>query len=249
MAFCVSQEAGGDGRVADMNMDAEWRRLCGLYRERSDDELLDLWHKRDDFTETAQQAIQAVMKERGIEVEAPASAPVVERAVTETNETEVAAELNADEVVLRRFSDTMDLNRVIQLLKEEGISYRMHDHTDNESMVLGASRQLDLWLIVERRDEPQAHALLLEALGLEDTRDAESPFLGLEDFALLGYLERHEAAVVAQALGEAGVSYLWVDPKDDPEHVLGSEVGISVRGASMERAQQIAEARLAEARG
>ena len=51
-----------------MSNEQEWRRLQGLYAALSDGELLRLAADKDGLTEVAQQAIDAEMSNRGLEV-------------------------------------------------------------------------------------------------------------------------------------------------------------------------------------
>jgi hypothetical protein len=58
--------------------------------------------------------------------------------------------------------------------------------------------------------------------------------------------DRNEALVAAQALGEAGITYLWRDGRDDAAELPDEEtVAIEVRPADLERATQLVEAALA----
>ena len=232
-----------------MNKGTAARSLRELYRQKSDEELLAMWSGRSNFTDIARQALENILVERHLPIAAiTSSAPPQEETPKAANDLggqpESGGRLGKDEIVVQRFSDTVDLSRAISRLEDAGIEFRVHDHTDRESVALGNARQMELWLIVKLEDKDRVHPLVRDAMGLEDTSGAANPFTTVQDLTLLGYFPREDALVIARALAAAGLSYLWSDPKDDPEADAADDVGIEVRGASLERAQEIAESSL-----
>lgn len=66
----------------DLNPAAEWQRLTELYREKSDEELMELGEDFADLTDTAKQTLRDEMKRRGLAdpgTEKKKSSPVVVR--------------------------------------------------------------------------------------------------------------------------------------------------------------------------
>lgn len=221
----------------------ELARLTAVYRDQPDSALLNLWDGRTSLTEVAQQALADVIQERGLEVELPADVLPEEPPPADEDSDEIAA----SEALLRSFSDTIDLNRVIESFKRAGVAWRIHDASVGQTATLGGMKAIDLWLIVAKKDEPRARSLMFKALGIEDAATPAPSSDPLNDLGLFGLFERDEARTLADAFIDAGVSFCWFDPSDDPEASGMEHVMIYVHGSSFERARELADKVLPQA--
>ena len=93
-----------------MNNEQEWRRLQDLYAALSDGELLNLAAGKSELTEIAQQAIDAEMDKRGLEV------PVEETVEAVSTPDESDAPLDPSLVELITFQVPMDADTAMRLL-------------------------------------------------------------------------------------------------------------------------------------
>jgi hypothetical protein len=229
-----------------MSMDDDLKRLRSLYQENSDDVLLRMDERRSDLTDLAQQALAAVMNERGLV--AGASAPGAEDEETNAPEAGVAlgAPVEGQEAILWTFPDTVDLSRAIGLMRDEAVPYRLWDQSaQDESRGLAPRQNNAFSLVVPTRELQRAQKLLRDELNLPPAAEVEDPFAQIGGLMVVGIFERGDALVVAQALGEAGMSYVWNDPQDDPK-TDGEYVTIEVPGRHQDAAHALAERRLAE---
>jgi hypothetical protein len=226
-----------------MAFDRDSDKLSKIYAEKTNDELLHLYANREDLTEVAQEALTRVMKDRNLE--SPAAAP-------EPLHTDQPAgdELQPDEIGLWSFDDMFQAQRAIQLLDLEQLWHRIIDHT-RQTLAMGGRTYLNV--IVKEEDYPAACKLLREKMGLFPAPEVEAPdaVAGSLDDLIGIYLfdsetEMAEGLAVAQALGKAGVSFLWHDGRDSPEGLADAmTISIEVRQLNSERAAAVVEACLA----
>jgi hypothetical protein len=102
---------------------------------------------------------------------------------------------------------------------------------------------LELGLVVRRQDEKSARAVIEEKTALPPEGEEDDPFAEMEGFLQVGYFNRDDALIVAQTLGEAGISFLWNDDRDE-RNATTDDVSIEVKGAKLSHAQKLAGARL-----
>jgi hypothetical protein len=225
-----------------MSLDGQREKLGALYAEKSDGELLDLYERREGLTELAQQALTAVMRERGLGGrEASAGPAPAGEASGEAGDDAVGE----DEVLAYLFHDAFEAREAIRTLTEAGIAHRMLDwHAVNPGMEVSQTG-VDLGLVVQRQDAKRTFTVLKEQLGLfPEPEDAVSG--GGDVMAVLSMFERGDALVAARALGEAGMTYLWRDGRDHVGELPDEEtVAIEVRAADVERATGLVEDALA----
>jgi hypothetical protein len=244
VAVGLAAERAGDSLTL-MSLDGQLEKLSALYAEKSDGELLDLHEQRDGLTELAQQALAGVMRERGLGargVSAEQSSP------SEIGGGQAADALVENELLAYLFHDAFEAREAIRNMTEAAIPYRMLDwHTVNPEMEVSYTG-VDLGLVVQRKDASRTMVVLKEKLGLFPARE-ETPGSGFEDeagaaeaLAVLSMFDRNEALAAAQALGEAGITYLWRDGRDDTADLPHEEtVAIEVRLANLERATKLVE--------
>ena len=227
-----------------MAFDRASDNLIKLYNEKTNDELLHLHTNRDDLTEVAQNALARVMQDRNLE--APAAA------TPEPLHTDQPSgdQLQPDEVGLWSFDDMFQAQRAIQLLDLEQLWHRIIDHT-RQTLAMGGRTYLNV--IVKEADYDAARKLLHDGMGLFPVAEGDAPDAHaspLDDLVGI-YLfdsetEMTEGLAVAQALGKAGVSFLWHDGRDSPEGLADAmTISIEVRQPNAERAAAVVEACLA----
>ena len=231
-----------------MSLDGQLERLSALYAEKSDGELLDLHDRRDGLTELAQQALAGVMRERGLGERGVSSGqPSPSEVSGDTTEDALAA----NEALAYLFHDAFEAREAIRNLTEAGIPHRMLDWhaVDPERAV--SYTGVDLGLVVQRQNAPQTMVVLRDKLGLfpapeNAIADASGDASGnsfwdsygdgpvADALTPLSMFDRNEALVAAQALGEAGITYLWRDGRDDAAELPDEEtVAIEVRPADL----------------
>lgn len=196
--------------------DRELQNLIDVYNERSDQELLGLYENRDDLTDLAQGALAQVLKDRKISVTGvPVEEPVVMLS-PEDSSSEQGVTLEDDEAALTGLgNDPFSIREAIRLLEAAEIPHRaakFGEYHEGDGMRSRTVQQLGL--IVKRDDEARANALLQSKMNLfPDERFAAKGTK--EETMMLGEFKRAKALRVAQALGEAGISYVWSDGRDD----------------------------------
>jgi len=229
-----------------MAFDRDSDRLAKVYDEKTNDELLSLYSNSEDLTEVAQDALTRVMKDRGLE----APAANAERAVEPQPDQPSSDKLEPDEIGLASFDDMFQAQRAIQLLDLEQLWYRLIDHT-KQILAMGGRTYLNV--IVKEADYDAARKLLHDGMGLFPVAEGDAPDAHaspLDDLVGI-YLfdsetEMTEGLAVAQALGKAGVSFLWHDGRDSPEGLADAmTISIEVRQPNAERAAAVVEACLA----
>jgi hypothetical protein len=226
-----------------MSTDREWKRLCELYAEKSDEDLLDLHENRSELTDAAQQALAQVLKDRRL---SPQPLPVESDAAVNVRDISPAEEgelLDADEVCVYTFDDAFQVSQALQHLQNAGIEHRVVDWNEFTQKSPLYRSSVRLGIIVYRDQEQTARAILQDAMGLFPAPEGSDPFAELAGLMQVGIFERADALVVAQVLGEAGLSFVWNDDRDDPR-ATGEDVSIEVRGARLEDAQKLVEERL-----
>ena len=239
-------KTAADDSLSPMAFDRASDNLSRLYNEKTDDELLQLYTNRDDLTELAQNALTKVMQGRNLEAPAETLAPPT-GAHTEEPESD---ELQPDEIGLWSFDDMFQAQTAIQLLDLEQLGYRIIHHT-RQSLAMGGRTYLNL--VVKEEDYAAACKLLREKMGLFPAPEVEAPdsiaspldnLIGIYLFD--SETEMTEGLAVAQALGKAGVSFLWHDGRDSPEGLAEAmTISIEVRQPNAERAAAVVEACLA----
>jgi hypothetical protein len=227
-----------------MSLDGQLERLCALYDEKSDDELLGMYADRDDLTEVAQQALAETMRGRGLEG-GGGTAVEVDEPESDTQDVEVGR----DERAVWTFADAFEAREAIRVLNEAGIWQRVVDRTQSADALRGRV-QMELMLIVRSEDLDAAVRLLREKIGLfpkpEVGDGSGSPLSGMQAMVLLAMFDRHEGLVAAKALGKAGISYCWRDGADESQELPDDQtVAIEVRGEQMEVATGVVERALA----
>ena len=226
-----------------MSTDREWKRLCELYAEKSDEDLLDLHENRSELTDAAQQALAQVLKARRL---SPQPLPVESDAAVNVRDISPSEEgelLDADEVCVYTFDDAFQVSQALQHLQNAGIEHRVVDWNEFTQKSPLYRSSVRLGIIVYRDQEQTARAILQDAMGLFPAPEGSDPFAELAGLMQVGIFERADALVVAQVLGEAGLSFVWNDDRDDPR-ATGEDVSIEVRGARLEDAQKLVEERL-----
>ena len=227
-----------------MSTDREWKRLCELYAEKSDEDLLDLHENRGELTDAAQQALAQVLKDRRLSPQEPL--PAESNAAVNAPDSSPDEEgelLAADEVCVYTFDDAFQVSQALQHLQNAAIAHRVVDWNEFTQKSPLYRSTVRLGIIVYRDQEQTAKAVLQNAMGLFPAPEGSDPFAELAGLMQVGIFERADALVVAQVLGEAGLSYVWNDDRDDPRST-GEDVSIEVRGARLEDAQKLVEERL-----
>ena len=227
-----------------MAFDRASDNLIKLYNEKTNDELLQLHANRDDLTEVAQNALAHVMADRKLETPAETAAPLIDPEQPES------AELQPDEIGLWSFDDMFQAQSAIQLFDLDRLWYRIIHHT-HQNLAMGGRTYLNL--VVKEEDYAAACKLLREKMGLFPAPEVEAPdaiaspldnLVGIYLFD--SETELAEGLAVAQALGKAGVSFLWHDGRDSPEGLADAmTISIEVRQPNAERAAAVVESCLA----
>ena len=227
-----------------MSLDGQMETLSALYEEKSDGELLALFEQRDGLTETAQQALLGVMRQRKLDTHAAFGVQEPELSGSDEVEEDTVED---GEVLAYLFHDAFQAREAIRTLMEAGIEHRMLDwhvvHPERPPYQNG----LDLGLVVAQADLQSTLGVLKEQLGLFPGAEGEDAPEDGDSMAVLSMYERGEALVAARALGLAKMSYLWRDGSEHGSELPdGETVAIEVNSADVERATQVVEDALAK---
>jgi hypothetical protein len=226
-----------------MSLDGQLEKLGALYGEKSDGELLDLFDQRDGLTEMAQQALAGVMLARRLSTQPAFGVQERELAVASEDGDDT---VGSREVLAYLFHDAFQAREAIRTLTEAGIEHRMLDwhvvHPERPPHPMG----LDLGLVVARADVQRTNEILKEELGLFPEPEGDDAPEDGESMVVLSMYERADALVVARALGEAKMSYIWRDGSEQGSELPDEEtVAIEVNSADVERAGLVTEDALA----
>jgi hypothetical protein len=228
-----------------MNMDRELERLAAVYAENDDEQLLDMYERREDLTEVAQAALAKVMGERGV---VPGSVDVPEAGEREIASEDEGARAMADaldpgEVCVWNFDDAFRLKEALTLLTEAGIEQRVLNWNEVDPANASKRSPATLGLIVWREDLEQATEILHEKLGLFPEPESDETFEYVLGFVPIGTFSRVDAQRIAGALAEGGFSYVWDDETEDSNRSSRS-VSISVKGTREVKARDWLEEKL-----
>ena len=224
------------GRLTLMSLDGQMEKLSAVYAEKSDGELLGLFEQRDGLTEMAQQALADVMRARGV------SARDIDEPEKVIGGDEGEERVGAGEVLAYLFHDAFEAREAIRVLTEAGIEHTMMDWHVVHPEMTPYPNGLDLGLVVARADAQQTAEVLKEKLGLfPGPEGGDAPADG-DSMDVLSMYERADALVVARALGEAKMSFLWRDGSEHGSDMPDAEtVAIEVNTGDLERAAQVVE--------
>lgn len=222
-----------------MDNDRELKRLCALYEEKGDGELLDLHERRDDLTPLAQQALEQVMRERRLEPEAAEAQAGAEEPGGADAEGE-GLPIGEDEAPLWFFQDGFQMSSATKALEEAGVEYRVLDPSLTEAYRRQDGRSMGLQMVVAKADLERAKSVLRKAVGLFPLPEVEGDEHAVDGYAVVGVFDREDALLVAKTLGEQGFSFLWEDwmEKADAEE---TGVSISVKSARQDEAVEVVE--------
>jgi hypothetical protein len=210
--------------------------MRAVYAAKSDGELEALYAGREDLTEVAAEALAQVMEQRGLLREWPK-----DEAVAEASDEDA---LGADEALVYVFNDAFQAREAIRHLRDAEIEHRMLDWHEVEPERAVSWSGVDLGLVTARGDVARARGILKEKLGLFPGAevDVTAPEDEAEAMVVLSMFERADALVAAQALGAAGISYLWRDGRDAAAGLPdGETVAIEVAPETLERAGVVLE--------
>lgn len=230
-----------------MSLDNEAKRLREIYAEQSDEDLLDLHQEREDLTQLAQDALAQVMKDRGLTSQTSKDKKAISIA---PNPDSLNSVLEEDETVVYLFHDAFQAREAMRHMEDAEIDHRMVDwHVVDPQRPIDPSG-LDLALIVHRQVAGKAASVLHEKLGLfpshEEGGESGGPLNPVEGLTFLAMFDLNEALIAAQVLGEAGISYLWRDGRDETSELPDAEtVAIEVRQSKLEEATALIERRFA----
>jgi hypothetical protein len=216
-----------------MSNDHEWRRLQGLYGAMSDDELLRLAADKAELTEVAQQAIDAEMGVRGLEIPVEETAPATEEADK--------SEYDPSLIELITFQIPTDAETAMRLLAEHDVPAHM-EHAVRQINEDGPKVKMNwLSIFVERARKEDAMAVLRKGMGLfpvlaPEEMDSDDQEGDEEILSIVGDFElAADAEIAKKALTDAGI---WFQAEQD-EGVVGTM--IEVRYADFERAMEVVE--------
>jgi hypothetical protein len=225
-----------------MSMEQEWQRLQDLYAAMSDGELLRLAESKAGLTEVAQQAIDAEMSRRGLEV------PVEEPKAVEAEAEDMEVPADPSVIELITFNVPMDAETAMRLLDEHDVPAHM-EHAVRQVNEDGPKVKMNwLSIFVERTRKEDAMAVLRKGMGLfpvlapeemdgEDEEGDEEEILSIVgDFELAA-----DAEIAKKALTDAGI-WFQADMEPGVEGVM-----IEVRFSDFERAMEVVETAFDEA--
>jgi hypothetical protein len=227
--------------LTQMNQDDQLQQLCALYAEKRDAQLQEMYAQREDLTEVAERALEQVMRSRNLvpltqAPESPAGDPVQAGA---------SPTLNADEVDVWTSTDAFEAGEALRLLTEAGFSPRAVNWNDLNPEAEERRPPVNLGIVVRRSEAHAAQKLLGERMGLFPTGEVDDPFAELTGMMQVGRFVREDALVVAATLGQAGISFVWHDDRDDLQATT-DDVSVEVKGEKLERAQELVEQRLSD---
>jgi hypothetical protein len=231
-----------------MALDRQIEELCAIYAEKSDGELLDLHDQHENLTDAAQQALEQVMRERKL---AGAATLLPKVSPGKMPEVRSGTLLDEHEVCVWTFDDAFQAREALRLLTAAEIEHRVVDTSQKSGDAFrGQNFQLQLSVIVDRKDLKQARDVLQNSLGLFPGPEGGDETSGLDpvgELALLSMFDLQDALIAAQALGEAGISYVWRDGRDETQQLPDADtVAIEVRTSELERATSLVEEKLAQ---
>jgi hypothetical protein len=233
-----------------LETDAQWKRLCELYADKGDEELLEMDARREDLTEVAQQALAHVMEERGLAADGAGTVEPEGSAAVDAGQADELG-LMPGEVVVCVFDDAFRAQEAVRVVTEAGISCRVMDlNAVRPRQTMDGAYLINLGMIVAGSARVRAARVLSQELkfpepeGADGAAEAVAEPLGpVEDLGLLSMFSRAEGLLAARALGEAGISYVWRDGKDGTQELPDEDtVAIEVGGAQMEEALKAVEA-------
>jgi hypothetical protein len=241
------RQCRGDS-LTQMSLDRQIEELSAIYEEKTDSELLDLHEQREDLTDTAQQALEQVMRERRLTGAATLLPKVTPGKMPEVRSGTI---LDENEACVWTFDDAFQAREALRLLTAAEIEHRVVDTSQKSGDAFrGQNFQLQLSAIVDRKDLKSAKAVLQNAMGLfpgPEGSDDNSGYDSAGEMTLLSMFDRDDAFTAARALGEAGVSYMWRDGSDEAQRLPdGNTVAIEVRHDAVELATEIVENNLAQ---
>ena len=238
-----------------MSLDGQLEKLGAVYAEKSDGELLDLYDQRDGLTDMAQQALADVMRERGLGARGVSGVSGVsggQASLVGVRSGKTDDLLGENEVLAYLFHDAFEAREAIRNMTQAGIEHRMLDWHSVDPELPVSYTGVDLGLVVQRGDAQRTMVVLKEKLGLfpapeETSGDGSDDGQGAVDaLTVLSMFDRDEALVAAHALGEAGITYLWRDGRDEVSGLPdGETVAIEVRPEELESAAKLVEDALA----
>jgi hypothetical protein len=232
-----------------MGLDDQLERMRVLYAEKSDAELKALFGQRDDLMPVAQQALEQTMQQRGLSPQ--------ERALHDAAPGQPDADaldalgldaLGQGEALVYLFHDAFEAREAMRHLSAAEIDYRMLDwHTVDPKRPV-SSTGVDLGLVTQQAEVIRARTILQQKLDLFPGTEVDvAPVDGEpEPMVVLSMFERADALVAAQALGVAGISYLWRDGRDAGAGLPDAEtVAIEVGATVVEQAALVVDEALA----
>jgi hypothetical protein len=215
--------------------DKQLEQLRALYGERNDRELLAMYEQREGLTETAQQALEQVMRERHL-------------SANDTAATGAEDELGVvDEAeLLYIFDDAFQAREAIRHLTEAEVTHRVVDWYALHPELLEARSMLQLALLVPKDEQAHAVTVLRETLDLFPLDEEGVELNAIGELALVAMFDLANGLLAAQALGEAGISYFWRDGREETQDLPDAEtVAIEVRASQLQRAVKLVEEKLA----
>jgi hypothetical protein len=217
-----------------MSVNQEWQRLQQLYAAMSDDELLHLAADKAELTEVAQQAIDAEMSQRGLEMPVEETAPVAPEAEGES-------EADPSLIELITFQIPTDAETAMRLLDEHNVPAHM-EHAVRQVNEDGPKVKMNwLSIFVERSRKEDAMAVLRKGMGLfpalsPEEMDSDDEEGDEEILSIVGDFESAaDAEIVKKALTGAGI-WFQAEAEEGVEGTL-----IEVRYADIGRALEIVE--------
>jgi hypothetical protein len=230
-----------------MSNEQEWQRLQALYAAMSDGELQRLAEGKAGLTEVAQQAIEAEISRRGLEV------PVEETPETVSAADEADTPLDPSLVELITFQVPMDADTAMRLLAEHDVPAHM-EHAVRQVNEDGPKVKMNwLSIFVERARKEDAIVVLRKGMGLfpvmaEDELGDLGALPDDEEEALFmvgNFQEAADAELAQKALTDAGIWFSAV--KDTDEGADWEGTTIEVKMDDLERALEVVETAFEEA--
>jgi hypothetical protein len=225
----------------ELDSHGEWQRMVDRYRDMSDGELLALASGIDDLTETAGDVLRGVLQERGLRMEAPASAAAnVPRVVASEGWSSGRSGAGSGEVALMTFHDAMSAGRACDFLEDGEVEFEMKDVSTIQA---GYGRAVSLDLIVHPKDRERAMAILRETMGLFPLQEVDVADEAVDDGTIAtlgGFGEREEAEGVGLVLEDAGI---WHRLVPNPEGTVEDEnrYRLEVREVDLVHAGEVVE--------
>src|SRR5665213_964962 len=225
-----------------MSNDQEQRRLQGLYAAMSDGELLRLAEGKAGLTVVAQQAIDAEMSARGLEMPLEETAPVAAEAEEADN-----SEADPSLIELITFQIPVDAETAMRLLAEHDVPAHM-EHAVRQVNEDGPKVKMNwLSLFVERARKEDAIVVLRKGMGLfpvmaADEIAASEDGADDDENALLmvgNFQDAADAELAQKALTDAGIWFNAVQDTDDSAE--GEGTTIEVKMEDLERALEVVE--------